>query len=266
MGYAVPRAAAPVTPNWMPYVGGGPGPAPSPAAVSGGDQLGQPHEVAPPSAVTGVSGGGPSGGCGCCQAGAALVQPNIQAPVQQWPAPQRPSSVAPQSPLPDVYPVVPNTDNGQLRQRVTQLAAMEVGTREQGQNRGQRITRYRTAVTGPGKDPNAPEPWCADFVSWIFRQAGAPLGHGGRGDDYTITMQKWAREAGRYRTASQHVPQPGDVAFYDWEGDGAVDHINIVESVQDGHMVTIGGNESDSVRRHVRDMRSSTIVGFMSAD
>src|SRR5262245_8544854 len=56
--------------------------------------------------------------------------------------------------------------------RAVEFARGEVGQAEQppGSNDSPRIAQYREAVTGAGVGP-----WCADFVSWAARQAGAPL-------------------------------------------------------------------------------------------
>ena len=62
--------------------------------------------------------------------------------------------------------------------RRSQLAQAEVGVAEQppGSNDSPRIAQYRQATAGSGVGP-----WCAYFVSWAARQAGAPLGDQGQG-------------------------------------------------------------------------------------
>ena len=55
--------------------------------------------------------------------------------------------------------------------RMLQVAETQVGQQEEppGSNDGPAIAVYRSAVAGAV----AGDPWCADFVSWAARQAGA---------------------------------------------------------------------------------------------
>lgn len=119
-------------------------------------------------------------------------------------------------------------------------------------------------MTGPGENPKSAEPWCADFVSWVFKQAGAPVGAGGKGEDYTVAMKQWAQGEGRWR-AKDHVPKPGDIVFYDWQNDGKVDHVALVEKVNGRSITTIGGNEDGAVRRQERPLNTN-IAGFVVAE
>lgn len=43
--------------------------------------------------------------------------------------------------------------------------------------------------------------------------------------------------------------QAGDIIFFDWENDGSMDHVGIVESVGKGTVNTIEGNSGDAVRK-----------------
>jgi hypothetical protein len=80
--------------------------------------------------------------------------------------------------------------------------------------------------------------WCAEFIWWIFNQAGA-------GDlicksAYTPTFYQWFVNRGQ---AGQQ-PRPGAVVFFGWQDGGdSIDHVGIVEAVPgDGSIVTIEGN------------------------
>ena len=131
------------------------------------------------------------------------------------------------------------------------LAQQEVGVAEQppGSNDGPRIGEYRQATAGaPG-----PGPWCAYFVSWAARQAGAPLGDYGQGFGRVDDVWSWASSAGR--TTDQ--PQPGDLVVWD-------EHIGIVESVgADGGITTVEGNSSDAVSRRTYGPDHGGAVGFV---
>lgn len=83
--------------------------------------------------------------------------------------------------------------------------------------------------------------WCGIFVSWCFAMSGTPLGtidylKGFAGCPYAVrNLKKW----GRLVT----IPQPGDVVFYDWNGDGKFDHTGIfVKDLGKGLFEAIEGN------------------------
>jgi hypothetical protein len=138
--------------------------------------------------------------------------------------------------------------------RIVAAAAGEIGQTEQppGSNNSPRIAQYRTATEGnPG-----PGPWCAYFVSWAARQAGAPVGDHGQGFGSVDALYAWAQSAGRAYTASSgRTPQPGDLIVFN-------EHIGIVESVDaSGQIHTIEGNTSNSVLRRVH--APSEAVGFV---
>ena len=86
--------------------------------------------------------------------------------------------------------------------------------------------------------------WCACFVSWCADQCGyidagiIPKFAGcGIGADWFIQRGQWADR--------NYVPQPGDIIFFDWEGDGSRDHVGIVEKSENGYVYTIEGNSGD---------------------
>jgi uncharacterized protein (TIGR02594 family) len=126
---------------------------------------------------------------------------------------------------------------GSAGQKMLQLASAEIGQTEQppGSNDSQRISQYRTATAGSGVGP-----WCAYFVSWAAKEAGAPLGEQGQGFGAVAAVWDWAQRTGR--TVQQ--PQPGDLIV--WDGR----HIGIVEKVDpQGNIHTIEGNSSNMVTR-----------------
>lgn len=117
-----------------------------------------------------------------------------------------------------------------------------------GSNRAPAITRY-VGSTSPSW---LGAPWCAYFVSWVARQAGVPIGPGGRGLGYVPYIQQWARRTGRWRAH----PRPGYLVT--WPS-----HVGIVETVSgDGTMTTIEGNAGNAVRRRFR--RTSDGSGFVA--
>lgn len=84
------------------------------------------------------------------------------------------------------------------------------------------------------------EPWCADFVVAVAREAGVQLPSESA---YTPTMADAFRRAGRFF----HDPQPGDIAFFDFPGDNThgIQHVEPVIEVKSAtQILDIGGNTS----------------------
>jgi len=148
--------------------------------------------------------------------------------------------------------------------RMVALAQREIGVSETtSNNESDRIREYRTATAGA---ENTPGPWCAYFVSWLAKTAGAPVGAGGNGTGYVPTLEAWGKQEGRFVEFGKQTPQPGDIAIIDWGGDGTADHTGIVEKVDtDGTIHTIEGNSSDRVQRRDYGPTNNDIKGFVRA-
>ena len=75
-------------------------------------------------------------------------------------------------------------------------------------------------------DGNPYEEWCADFVSYIYAEAGAPFTGGERGngwDEYNANNIQYMGFT--YHAAnSGYIPKPGDVAYFNYSGG----HVEIV--------------------------------------
>jgi hypothetical protein len=67
--------------------------------------------------------------------------------------------------------------------------------------------------------------WCAIFVSWVYDQAGHPLGQidSPKGYHYCPSAYNFWKRNNRITKD----PQPGDIVLYDWEGDGLSNHTGI---------------------------------------
>jgi|GEM_PF-1089798 len=73
-------------------------------------------------------------------------------------------------------------------------------------------------------DGNGYEEWCADFVSYIYKQAGYPFLNGERNnwDEYYAPYVQ--NQGFTYHSAADYTPRAGDVAFFDYNGG----HVEIV--------------------------------------
>lgn len=159
-------------------------------------------------------------------------------------------------------PVTTTAGGGAVGQKMVALAQREIGVSETGgNNESTRIREYRTATAGA---ENVPGPWCAYFVSWLAKSAGAPIGAGGNGTGYVPTLEAWGKQTDRFVQHGQGRPQPGDIVIFDWGGDGVPDHTGIVESVgPDGTVNTIEGNASDTVMRRSYATSTNDIRGYV---
>jgi hypothetical protein len=148
-------------------------------------------------------------------------------------------------------PVAGGTSAGQA---MVSLARGEIGVAEQppGSNDSPRIAQFRQATAGaPG-----PGPWCAYFVSWAAREAGAPIGDAGQGFGSVDAVWAWGERAGKTLPAGA-TPAPGDLIVWD-------EHIGIVESVgADGSIQTIEGNSSNMVARRTYGSDGGGAVGYV---
>lgn len=119
-----------------------------------------------------------------------------------------------------------------------------------GANCGPEVQKY----TGGASGPNAP--WCAWFVSWVYREAGYEFKDPPAGSDGNIpsvaNLIRWFQQHGiqfdangtqfdanNREIGSGYKPQPGDVIMYD---DSV--HTGIVVKVNGDEIETIEGNTS----------------------
>ncbi|MGF7017279.1 cell wall-associated NlpC family hydrolase [Lachnospiraceae bacterium PF1-21] len=103
--------------------------------------------------------------------------------------------------------------------------------------------------------------WCACFVSWCADQGGyiesgiLPKFAG------CVNGANWFKDRGQWQERS-YTPSPGDIIFFDWQGDGITDHVGIVEKCENGTVYTIEGNNNDSVRQATYSVGSGSIYGY----
>jgi hypothetical protein len=94
-------------------------------------------------------------------------------------------------------------------------------------------------------------PYCAMGVSWCFAQVG--LSHlvaaqTPKGFAYNPAALPWFQRQGL--VVNKYQGEPGDLVFYDWNSDGVVDHVEILEAASPDGITTIGfntGNPNDSI-------------------
>ena len=96
--------------------------------------------------------------------------------------------------------------------------------------------------------------WCTTFALWCFNKTGEELGvklystvtpSGGNCN----SMKSWYSNKGWYKPRSSgYTPKAGDIAFFDWSGNGSSQHVGIVKGVSGSTIYTIEGNCSGKVK------------------
>ncbi len=125
-------------------------------------------------------------------------------------------------------------------ERLLELARAELGVRESpfGSNR----VKYNNAYYGR-EVSGAGYPWCCVFVWWLFKQAGASkLFFGGARSAYVPALLSYHRKQGQ---AVYEDYAPGDVIFFDFNGNGTADHVGLCESWDGAYITTIDGNTGE---------------------
>ncbi|MFG1791693.1 CHAP domain-containing protein [Nocardia sp. NPDC049149] len=136
----------------------------------------------------------------------------------------------------------------------TQTAVVTVAERE-----------FRAQGAGEKYAEGVSEPWCADFVSWVMREAGAPLANPNSGSwriPGVYTLQEYYASTGRFVRFGGYQPRTGDVLLYD-DTSPFNQHTNIVLRADGGRVTTIGGNEFGQITLHTFALAEVPgIVGF----
>lgn len=108
--------------------------------------------------------------------------------------------------------------------------------------------------------------WCATFVSAVAIKLGftdiIPT-ECGCGEQIKLwqNMGCWIED-------DSHVPNPGEIIYYDWDDSGKgdntgwSDHVGIVEKVTNGVITVIEGNYSNSVKRREIKVNGKYIRGY----
>jgi len=118
--------------------------------------------------------------------------------------------------------------------KIVEVASKEVGQTESPKNSNK--TKYGKWFGFDGVS------WCAIFCSWVYAQAGYPLGNIG----YTKGFAGCQSAVAHFKASGEVTKTPisGDLVFYDWQGDGKYDHVGIFNNwkVKDKEFHSIEGN------------------------
>nr|WP_302584573.1 lysozyme family protein [uncultured Schaedlerella sp.] len=103
--------------------------------------------------------------------------------------------------------------------------------------------------------------WCACFVSWCADQCGYL--ESGIIPKFSLCSDgvNWFKGKGQWQDRS-YEPTAGNIIFFDWDGDGTIDHVGIVEKSENGVVYTVEGNSGDVCKQKQYAVGSSVIYGY----
>jgi len=87
--------------------------------------------------------------------------------------------------------------------------------------------------------------WCACFVSWCANECGYIDAGIIPKFSYCPFGAQWFKDHGQWQDNS-YEPRSGDIIFIDWEMDGLIDHVGLVEKCEGGIVYTVEGNRHNS--------------------
>lgn len=119
-------------------------------------------------------------------------------------------------------------------EKILEIARSQIGAKESPAKSDN--VKYNTAYYGR-EVSDGKHPWCAVFVWWVFREAGAPeLYYGGGETAYCPTLMSFHKK--------QKVTdyRPGDIVFFNFSGKSSAGHVGICESWDGTYITTIDGN------------------------
>lgn len=108
------------------------------------------------------------------------------------------------------------------------------------------------------------EPWCAAFVSAVGAVCG--LGEQLYPECGCGPMLARYRAQGRFEEPGEGRPRPGDLVFYDWDGDGSPDHVGLVAEVEGDRLRVVEGNYADKVGLRRIRAEAPGVLGYGKPD
>ncbi len=120
-------------------------------------------------------------------------------------------------------------------EKILDIARDQLGIKENPPNSNR--CKFNTAYYGQEVSGSA-YPWCAVFVWWVFREAGASeLFYGGKKTASCFTLLGFHKAQ-----AVQGNYLPGDIIFFNFNGKKNTQHVGICEGWDGRYITTIDGN------------------------
>lgn len=115
---------------------------------------------------------------------------------------------------------VPNTSGlSAVRRRMLTIAEGQVGyTTSPASTYCNKFSAYWVSGTADCGNSNLDEEWCADFIAWVWKLAGASVTYtyvNGELNSSSASFYEWGVRHGTWHpVGSGYIPQPGDAAVY----------------------------------------------------
>lgn len=143
----------------------------------------------------------------------------------------------------NIYTCTHKTDL--LRQQIYEIAANEIGVREDGgNNRGPEVSKY-LAYVGLGEGYE----WCAAFVSWCYGRAGLSVPR----NAWSPALFPKARRRPQSQLNNAYVKQADLFAIYSSQLK-RIHHVGIIKAVQGQLLISVEGNSHDRVESRRRPL------------
>ena len=123
------------------------------------------------------------------------------------------------------------------------VAIKEIGTIEGPKNNETKYGKFTKANFLP---------WCGSFVMWCANQVGLKIPN----CVSTLAGATAFQKAGKWQDAETATPQPGDIVFFDFPGDGVsgISHVGIVvKDNGNGTVTCVEGNTSPDKKSDQRN-------------
>lgn len=135
------------------------------------------------------------------------------------------------------------------------IASKYVGVREGSPEHKRLIDEYNSLVSSVYGTyrMSYTDPWCAAFVSLCGVKAGY------KNFPCSAACDDMLNKCHSCGFTVTNKPQINSIIFFDWNGDGSLDHVGIVENVSGNTVYTIEGNTSDSCARRSYSVHNSSI-------
>lgn len=143
---------------------------------------------------------------------------------------------------------------------IIEVAKSYLGTKEGSVQHKEIIDLYNQARYSDAYQMTMYDPWCCAFVVAVFQKLGMAdiIPCYAACDQMISIFTKW----GRFYSRSVRSVKPGDIIFYNWNGDLSADHVGIVVQNMMGDLSVIEGNKSDSVAYRKISVSSNQILGY----
>ena len=156
------------------------------------------------------------------------------------------------------FPVIDESSLSDTQKKIINISRQEYDKKPMSYD--DNVLKYSNGVV---------EPWCADYVSWVMREAGRPFvnpNSGGWRIPGVLTLREYYKATNRFKDAREYTPKTGDVAIYvnTTSFNTSRQHTSIVLKVDGDKVTTIGGNERGRLRVTTQTLTYGTkgLVGY----